>query len=113
MRIAPVAEVKARLSRYLDVCAESPVVVTRNGRPTAVLVAVRDEAELERLVLWHTPRFRAILEAADRRIEKGGGIKHGEFWKRVTKRSKTRRRRRTRRRVERAPSPVSRRARES
>lgn len=80
MKIAPVAELKARLSRYLQLCAESPVVVTKNGRPTAVLVAVSDEDELERLVLWHTPRFRAILAAADRRIEHGRGIRHEDLW---------------------------------
>jgi hypothetical protein len=33
-------------------------VVTKNGRPAAVLVAVSDEEELERLVLAHTPRWR-------------------------------------------------------
>jgi antitoxin (DNA-binding transcriptional repressor) of toxin-antitoxin stability system len=32
-----------------------PVVVTKNGRPKAVLVAARDEEELERLVLSREP----------------------------------------------------------
>jgi len=33
MRIAPLADVKARLSAYLDECgAEGPVVITRNGK---------------------------------------------------------------------------------
>ena len=84
MKIAPVADVKARLSRYLELCAEQPIVVTKNGRPTAVLVGVVDEEDLERFVLAHTPRFRAILDAADRRIEQGRGIPHRTFWKAVT-----------------------------
>ena len=34
MRIAPLADVKARLSAYVDECgAEGPVVITRNGNP--------------------------------------------------------------------------------
>jgi prevent-host-death family protein len=38
MRIAPLADVKARLSAYLDECAvEGPIVITRNGKAAAVL----------------------------------------------------------------------------
>ena len=86
MKIVPVADVKARLSAYLDICAETPVVVTRNGRPAAVLVGVSDEDDLERLILAHTPRFRAILEAAEQRIKKGRVIGHREFWRIVRER---------------------------
>ena len=85
MKIAPVADVKARLSAYLKMCAEGPIVVTKNGRPAAVLVAVSDEEELERLILGHTPRFTALLGAAERRIKKGRGVKHAAFWKAVRK----------------------------
>lgn len=58
MRIAPVADVKARFSSYLEQSEKGPVVVTKNGRPVAVLVAVTEEDEIERLVLAHTPKFR-------------------------------------------------------
>ena len=85
MKIAPLAEVKARFSRYVEACEESPVVVTKNGRPKAVLVAARNEEELEWLILAHMPRFMAMLNAAERRIKKGRGIKHGDFWKAVDK----------------------------
>jgi len=86
MKIAPLAEVKARFSSYVEECKESPVVVTKNGRPKAVLVAAGNEEELERLILAHTPRFVALLNAAERRIKKGRGIKHTDFWKAVDKR---------------------------
>ena len=85
MKIAPLAEVKARFSSYVEECEESPVVVTKNGRPKAVAVAAGNEKELERLILAHTPRFVAMLTAAERRIKKGRGIKHGDFWKAVNK----------------------------
>ena len=81
MRIAPVADVKARFSMYLEQCAEGPIIVTKNGRPAAVLLRVSDEEELERLVLAHTPRFMALLDSAHNRIRKKGGIKHVDFWR--------------------------------
>ena len=85
MKIAPLAEVKAHFSSYVEQCEEGPVVVTKNGRPKAVLVAARNEEELERLVLAHTPKFMGMLKTTERRIKKGGGIKHRDFWKAVNK----------------------------
>ena len=61
MKIAPVAELKSRLSAYLKACQEGPVIVTRNGRAVAALIAVEDD-DLEQLVLAHTPKFQAILD---------------------------------------------------
>jgi prevent-host-death family protein len=83
MKIASVAEIKARLSSYLKATATGPVVVTRNGKAVAVLLGVDDDDELERLLLAHSPKLRAILDAADRRIDEGAGIGHDEFWQQV------------------------------
>lgn len=80
MKIAPLAEVKAQFSRYVDEAQERPVVVTRNGRPVAVLIGAPAPDDLERFVLAHTPRFRRLLEEAERRIEETGGLTHGEVW---------------------------------
>ena len=80
MKIAPVAELKAQFSAYLRSSAEGPVVVTRHGKPVAVLLSIDDEQELERLVLAYTPRFQGILEAAREQIRESGGIAHEEFW---------------------------------
>ena len=83
MKIASVAEVKARLSSYLKASAAGPVVVTRNGKAVAVLIGVEDDEEVERLILAHSRKLRALLDAADRRIDEGAGIDHEEFWQRV------------------------------
>ncbi len=83
MKIASVAEIKAQLSSYLKASATGPVVVTRNGKAVAVLLGVNDDDELERLLLAHSRKLRVILEAADRRINEGGGIGHDEFWQEV------------------------------
>lgn len=81
MRIASVAEVKARLSAYLKETEEGPVIVIRNGKAVAVLLAVTDDDELERLVLAHSPKFQALLNKSRRQIEETGGISHDDFWR--------------------------------
>jgi prevent-host-death family protein len=83
MTIASVADIKARLSAYLKKSQEGPVIVTRNGKAVAVLLAVTDDDELERLVLAHSPKFQALLDRSRRQIEETGGIPHDQFWREV------------------------------
>jgi prevent-host-death family protein len=83
MKIVSVAEAKAQFSAYLKESEEGPVVVTRNGRPVVVLLAVRDDDELEDLILVYSPRLQAILEKSRRQIRAGKGIGHEEFWRAV------------------------------
>ena len=83
MKIASVADIKARLSAYLKDTEKGPVVVTRNGKAVAVMIAVTDDDELERLVLAHSPKFQALLEKSRRQIEEKGGIPHEQFWREV------------------------------
>lgn len=49
----------------------------------AVLVSVRDEDEVERLVLGYSPKFQALLRAARQEIDDGGGIGHEDLWQGV------------------------------
>ena len=83
MRIAPVAEIKAQLSAFIKASEESPVVVTKNGKPVAVLIGTSDEDDIERLILAHSKKLRAVLEAAEIRIQATGGIPHDDFWRQV------------------------------
>jgi prevent-host-death family protein len=83
MKIASVADIKARLSAYLNETEKGPVVVTRNGKAVAVLLAVTDDDELERLLLAHSPKFQALLDKSRRQIEETGGIPHEQFWREV------------------------------
>ena len=80
MKIASVAEVKSQFSAFLKASASGPVVVTKNGRPVAVLVGVEDEDEIERLLMAYSPRLRALLEKSRKQIEEDGGIGHQAFW---------------------------------
>ena len=87
MKIAPLADVKARLSAYIDQCTdEGPVVITRNGKPVVVMIAPEDEEDLERMVLSRSPRFQAILRKSRRQIKEGKWLSHDAFWKAVEKR---------------------------
>jgi prevent-host-death family protein len=83
MKIASVAEVKAKFSGYLKMSERGPVVVTRNGKPVAVILSVSDEEEIERLVLAYSPKFQSILEVAEKQIREGEGIAHEDFWREV------------------------------
>jgi prevent-host-death family protein len=83
VKVASVADVKAHFSAYLKDTEQGPVVVTRNGKPVAILLAVGDEEELERLVLAHSPHLQTILDAARQRMQSGTGIPHEQFWQEV------------------------------
>jgi prevent-host-death family protein len=92
MRIARLADVKARLSAYLDECgAEGPIVITRNGKAVAVLLVPNDDDDLERILLSRSPRFQAMLNRSRRSIKKGEGLSEEDFWNAVRKRAQERR----------------------
>jgi prevent-host-death family protein len=87
MRIAPVADVKARLSAYLQQCeTEGPVVITRNGKAVAVLLAPMNDEDLERLLLARSPRFQALLAKSRASIQAGKGLSSRDFWNAVAHR---------------------------
>jgi prevent-host-death family protein len=97
MKTASVADLKSHLSAYLNASADGPIVITRNGAPVAMLIAVRDPEEIERLLMASSPRLRAILDTSRRQIEGGGGIGHEQFWAEMEKpKAKERLRRATR-----------------
>lgn len=83
MKIAPLAEVKDRFSAYIDESRESPVIVTRNGRPVAMIVAIQDEDDLDAMLLVHNTRFVQLLEEARQRVHVGGGISLDELRRRL------------------------------
>ena len=89
MTIAPLAEVKDHFSAYIDNSKESPIVVTRNGKPVAMIIGITEEDDLDSLLLAHNPRFVQLLDEARTRIQMIGGVPLAEFRQRVAKRSAT------------------------
>jgi prevent-host-death family protein len=83
MKIASVAEVKNQFSAFLKASEAGPVVVTRNGKAVAVIVAVQDDEEVERLLMAYSPRLQAVLEASRQQIREGDVLGHEDFWAEV------------------------------
>lgn len=84
MKIASLAEVKAKLSAFVDEAEETgPIVITRNGRAVALLLAPDDEDDLERLLLSRSLNFQKMLARSRSSIRAGKGIPHDMFWKEI------------------------------
>ena len=82
MRTASLAEVKAKLSAYLQVVETTgPIVITRNGKAVAILLAPVDDDDLERLLLARSPRFQSLLAKSRASIRTGKGATHAAFWR--------------------------------
>ena len=74
MTTISLADAKARLSAVLDEVRDTHerVVITRNGRPEAVILAVSDlEALVETLDLLSTPGALEQIRAAEAEVARG------------------------------------------
>jgi prevent-host-death family protein len=100
MKTASAAKIAAQFNDYLDTSQQQPVLVTRNGKPVAVLLAVQDKAEAEELATRRVRSLKSVLEEGHASIEQDGGIPHDQFWREVAearaKRPATARRKKTR-----------------
>ena len=96
MKTASAAKIAAQFNHYLDASREQPVLITRKGKPVAILLAVHDNAEAEQLAVGGPRSLRSIFEEAHEQIEKHGGIPHDRFWREVEKARHTKRSVRTR-----------------
>lgn len=83
MKSASLSEMKSQLSSYLQTCGREPVVVTKNGRPIAAVVAVVDPDEIERLQLANSKQLDVIFTDALARIRRGEGLSHKEVWEQI------------------------------
>jgi prevent-host-death family protein len=86
MKSRPLAEVKAKLSEYVSATREEAVLITKNGKPAALLVHVDEDADLEDVVLAASPKFWAILRRSEEQIRRGEVLEHEEFWHQVEER---------------------------
>lgn len=83
MKTASVEEIGAKFNEYVKATNKGPVVVTRNAKPVAVLLSVKDPDEIERIAMSHSKKLRRILEKGRRQIAEGKGIPEEEFWRQV------------------------------
>jgi prevent-host-death family protein len=83
MNIAPLADVKARFSAYIKQFETVPVIVTKNGRPVALMMGISDKDDIERMSLAISQKFQAFLDEAERRMQETGGASHDDVWGQV------------------------------
>lgn len=83
MKTVSAAKIAAKFNDYLEASQEQPVVVTRNGKPVAVLLAVANQAEADQVTQNPARSLRSIFEEADEQIRQGAGIPHDQFWREV------------------------------
>ncbi|HEU4344200.1 MAG TPA: type II toxin-antitoxin system Phd/YefM family antitoxin [Candidatus Binatia bacterium] len=63
MKTIPIYEAKNQLSKYVEMCREEPIVITKNGQMKAFLVPY-DEDEFAALMLQYSPSFRKMIDKA-------------------------------------------------
>jgi antitoxin (DNA-binding transcriptional repressor) of toxin-antitoxin stability system len=73
MKIASVKEVKDHLSRFLKNAERGDVIITKNGRPTAIIHHLHAD-ELEDYLLEHDPRFKRKIEKRWKAYLQNGGL---------------------------------------
>ncbi len=78
MKIVEVSKATLPLSDYTKEVKEEPVVITKGGRPVAVLVSIPN-ADIETVSLSNNPRFIALIERSRARQESEGGISSEEM----------------------------------
>lgn len=66
MKFVTMAEARANLSEYVKASHHELVVLTKNGKPQAVLTPVKDDFDLERMALAANPKFMALMEKASK-----------------------------------------------
>ncbi len=66
MKVVAVREAKASLSEYIDKAQRDRVLITKHGKPAALVIGVEGE-DLEDLLTMGNPRFWEMIEDRRRR----------------------------------------------
>ncbi|HEX9636684.1 MAG TPA: type II toxin-antitoxin system prevent-host-death family antitoxin [Acidobacteriota bacterium] len=73
MRIEPIRAVKARLNEFVsELPTGGSVIITKNGRPCAVLMPITDDTDLEAVALAQNKKFWTLYDRAFERGEREG-----------------------------------------
>ena len=73
MKIQNIKEVKARFNRIVsDLPRDGSMVITKNGKPCAVLMPITKDTDLEVLALSQSKRFWRMYDAAIEKANKKG-----------------------------------------
>ena len=83
MTTATISEVKSHLAEFIKASENEPIILTRKGKPVAVLLGGKNDEDIERLLMACSPKLRRILNRAESQIRAGRGIPSEEFWAKV------------------------------
>ena len=75
MKQVPLSKVKDDLSRYVRLAEKEEVVITRHGKPAAVLVGFKSEEDWIDYPLDNNPRFLDRIGAARKSLRSGKGVR--------------------------------------
>ncbi|NJL28721.1 MAG: type II toxin-antitoxin system Phd/YefM family antitoxin [Thermoanaerobaculia bacterium] len=75
MNEVPLYKVKDNLSKYIDQAADEEIVVTRHGRPAAVIVGFKDEDAWFDYRLENDERFLARIERSRQQLREGRTVR--------------------------------------
>ena len=71
MKLIPLSETKNKLSSIVHDPEQIPVMLTRNGKDVAVVIAPENEDDLEKLVMSRSKRLQCWLQESREQIARG------------------------------------------
>ncbi len=80
MKIASLAEIKSKFSEFIKESRKGPVVITKNGKPAALLISVTSDEQMERIILSESRMLKKMLMKSKKAMGAGDKIGHQEFW---------------------------------
>lgn len=81
MKKFALSKVKDDLSRFLRLAEAEEIVITRHGKPAAVLIGFKSEDDWFDYRLEHDPRFLNRMAQARASISRGRGVRLEELEK--------------------------------
>jgi len=88
MKTVEVSKATLPLSDYTKEVKKEPVIVTKEGRPIAILVSIPN-ADIETVSLTNNPKFIALIERSRARQKSEGGISSEEMRRRLERPKKS------------------------
>ena len=75
MKRVALSAIKDQLSKYLRMAEKDRVLITRHGKPVAILIGFKDEDEWFEYQLENDPRFLERVERARTSLKGGKGVR--------------------------------------
>jgi prevent-host-death family protein len=75
MKRVALSAIKDQLSKYLRIAEKDRVLITRHGKPVAILIGFKDEDEWFEYQLENDPRFLERVDRARASLRAGKGVR--------------------------------------